>query len=99
MGCLLRPPPIRLRGDGSPTARIASDGPVHHGRCSRCGKVSDDDMYRCQGVILCGDCRYYVRHGRWPNYSHTPQAPHVSADAVVAAHEKAFHGRRIDIGE
>lgn len=41
------------------------------GRCCLCdyGNLRTFDTYLCQGFILCGDHRYYVRHGRMPAVS------------------------------
>lgn len=85
MGCLLRPPPTRHPGDVDRVAtHVAPDGPVRHGRCSHCGHEFDSDVYRYRGAILCGDCRYYIRHGRWPNYDSLPRASWLSTEEAIA---------------
>ena len=32
--------------------------------CCRCYRRHD--LYRHEGRVYCGDCRYFMRHGRWP---------------------------------
>jgi hypothetical protein len=44
------------------------DGPVTMGPCSACGKFCTHDIYRWHGVIVCGDCRYEMRHGKPPSH-------------------------------
>lgn len=101
MGCLLSPPPIRLPGDDrrNVSTHVSPDGPVRRGRCSHCGGDFDSDIYRFRGVILCGECRYYVRHGRWPSHDRSPGGNFTSADEIIAAHEDAYHGKRPYTGE
>lgn len=96
MGCLLRPPPTRPPGgvNGHVATQAAPDGPVRHGRCSHCGNEFDSDIYRFRGAILCGDCRYYVRHGRWPNYDRLPRASWLSAEEIAALDEQERNSRK-----
>ncbi len=96
MGCLLRPPPALPLGgvDRNVTTQVTPDGPVGHGRCSHCGNEFESDIYRFRGDILCGDCRYYVRHGRWPNYDRLPRASWLSSEEAVALHEQDRHLRK-----
>lgn len=75
---------------------MAIDGPVPGGRCTKCGKRFLDDIYRFQGIILCGDCRYFVRHGRWPSYDRHPGANGTTAGGIIAVKETAYHGFRVD---
>ncbi len=75
------------------------DGPVSGGRCTKCGERFIWDIYRYRGVILCGDCRYFVRHGRWPNHDKYPGGNATSAADIIAAHEAAYHGLQFHSGE
>jgi len=68
------------------------DGPVHDAICTKCYEFFEDDIYRYQGINLCGDCRYWVIHGRWPNYDKNPGGNCRSADSVIARGEIAYHG-------
>ena len=73
---------------------MSPDGPVGEGTCTNCGEYHMGDIYRYRGVILCGDCRYYVRHGRWPNHDRNPGGNGTTAEAIITAHEAAYHGSR-----
>lgn len=47
---------------------LPTDGPVGVScACSSCGFRKSHDMYRYLGVVLCGDCRFFARSGRWPH--------------------------------
>ena len=72
------------------------DGPVPFGQCTQCGESFTDDIYRFRGAILCGDCRYFVRHGRWPNYAKSFGG---NTRSSVTEEEAAYHGLRIHPGE
>ena len=66
MGSMSRPA-FRFQAHDRISARLP-DGPVPCGRCEMCQQFCDDDIYLQRGGILCGDCRFFVRNGRWPNY-------------------------------
>lgn len=34
--------------------------------CADCHLTYTNDLYWCDGEIICGDCRYFRRHGAWP---------------------------------
>lgn len=54
----------------SPSLPI-KDGPLPAGmkpECRHCGVRKDSDIYIYKGRVLCGDCRYKVRTGKWPSY-------------------------------
>ena len=70
---------------------MPEDGPVSSGHCTACGGYFADDIYRYMGVILCGDCRYYVRHGRVPNHEPHPGAGSPTS-GVISAQESRYHG-------
>jgi hypothetical protein len=75
------------------------DGPVPCGRCEMCCKFFDEDIYSLRGVILCGDCRFFVRNGRWPNYEHSVGFNGSTGDIAVEASESLYHGWRGESGD
>lgn len=48
------------------TTAIIADGPIKTGTCKRCGCVYHHDIFNWHGMVLCGDCRYWERHGKVP---------------------------------
>ena len=95
MGSLSRPRRTRLRGADDPSANVPAEGPVPRGRCIFCRQYFADDIYLERGLILCGDCRYYVRHGRWPNYERRPRDQ--TADEMLAEMQaKGYLSTRVD---
>jgi hypothetical protein len=46
--------------------------PIGAGRCCACSHWCDDDIYDCGGWVLCGDCRYTLRHDREPIHEQHP---------------------------
>lgn len=53
-----------------PTPGLHSDGPCEGGgTCINCQEWHGFDIYFWRGRLLCGDCRFYIRHGQWPVYS------------------------------
>jgi len=99
MASLLKPPTTRRLGGDSGGIAALPDGPVAGGRCTKCGGSFTYDIYCYRGVILCGDCRYFVRHGRWPSHDKTPGGNGTSAGAIIAAKEAVYHGLRLHSGE
>jgi len=99
MGCVIRPrPSVKLGGEDRPAAQLP-DGPVPSGRCEYCRKSFDHDIYLFRGVVLCGDCRYYVRNGRWPNYERSIGDNGRTSRAAIAHSEYQYHGSRYGSGE
>lgn len=45
---------------------VLLDGPIPNGQCVGCGLPKKFDVYRCDGLVLCGDCRFKYRHGYYP---------------------------------
>lgn len=37
---------------------LFAEGPIPKGECQKCHRYCTCDIYRYQGRILCGDCRY-----------------------------------------
>jgi hypothetical protein len=60
------------------TPESLPDGPVTSGTCRLCNERFTSDVYRLDGWIYCGDCRYRVRHGMDP-----PRMPHGEDRRVV----------------
>jgi hypothetical protein len=88
---MLRPrPSFPFPDQDRPSAKLP-DGPVPCGRCEMCQQFFDDDIYILRGVILCGDCRYFVRNGRWPNYDRVANGE--SFSGYLAVCEWSFHRR------
>jgi len=70
------------------------DGPVPCGRCELCKEFFDDDIYLLRGVTLCGDCRFFVRNGRWPSYERSIGQNARTGDIAIAKAEKRYHGKQ-----
>lgn len=45
---------------------LCGDRPIRGGRCSRCYEFFSTDIYIFRGQVLCGECRYVVRHNKLP---------------------------------
>lgn len=43
-------------------------GPAGVNYCCDCGLYFKDDIYWVNGRTYCGDCRYFLRHGRMPTH-------------------------------
>jgi len=55
-------------------------------RCDNCLREQSDDIYHCGEAVLCGDCRYELRHGApAPNYR--------ERDDLFWKNEKMLDGR------
>ena len=68
------------------------DGPAPRSRCGMCGEFRLTDIYRYRGRILCGDCRFFVRHGRWPNYDVCPGGNTRAAGDIIEIQDARYHG-------
>jgi len=65
--------------------------PIERGQCSHCCRQCHCDIYefkagKLKGKTLCGDCRYFQRHGRLPQKETRPRVD----ISEVEAHR--YHG-------
>lgn len=70
--------------------REREDGPIEAKRsieCDHCHNKYTDDIYVYRHRVLCGCCRYKMRHGRLPDRKPSYGIAHTGSE-----HDRAFHG-------
>jgi hypothetical protein len=61
--------------------------PLERGTCDRCGTETKHDIYQCGPATLCGECRYWLRHGRRP-----PRSPRCAPTSGPTDERDEFRG-------
>lgn len=52
------------------------DGPCGAGSCCKCERYFSSDVFRLNGEIVCGECRFEVIHGYLPSHERGGGSPH-----------------------
>lgn len=75
-----------------------ADGPCEcGGKCQKCHELFSTDIYHYQGWVLCGECRYFVRHNKHPSREGTSTSLPLTSETQYSGRGNAELNNRFEV--